>query len=594
MPKRLKIRLIDPANPGHYFKPSKIDTKLLWFSRLTLAQVAALTPPEFEVAITDENVDTLDLNVDADLIGLTAMTQHAPRAYQLAKHFRARGIPVVMGGVHATMLPEEAKRHVDAVAVGEAEGVWEELLRDFAAGSLKPFYRAERRPVLEGLPNPRRDLLNSKAYATVNCVETSRGCPFDCEFCSVTAFAGGTFRMRPVREVIEEIECMQAKNIVFIDDNIVGNPRYAKELFEALIPLKIHWGGQASTTIARNKELLELACKSGCFSLFLGIESLSQETLQSANKSFNHAMSYEDEFKKIHDAGIRMIGSFIFGFDFDDEGVFERTVSFVKKNRIDIAYYNILTPLPGTKLFERLKSEGRLLHQDWERYNGYEVVYKPKILSPEALKEGFHWAYRQTYSYPSILKRIVFRPNAQSALSALWAYTVNWGFHHVAQKGPEGRISQVGKLLGQLESTVQIKEKASLLPVLSQEFQLLKSRGAKALEEAKSYLRIHAFREESLSTLTVRLSGALDTKAIKALLRRLTQMARQSQEKIVVDLSGLAFCSKRAFHRLSLQKERLSKSLGDRLSFESLKSLAESVGEASFGAYDPTSEAPRL
>jgi len=268
MPKRLKILLIDPANPGHYFKPSKIDTRLLWFSRLTLAQVAALTPPEFDVTITDENVDTLDLNVDADLIGLTAMTQHAPRAYQLAKHFRARGIPVVMGGVHATMLPEEAKRHVDAVVVGEAEGVWEELLRDVAAGSLKPFYRAERKPVLEGLPHPRRDLLNSKAYATVNCIETSRGCPFDCEFCSVTAFAGGTFRMRPVREVIEEIERMQAKNIVFIDDNIVGNPRYAKELFEALIPLKIHWGGKPRQRSPATKNCSSWPAKADAFLSF--------------------------------------------------------------------------------------------------------------------------------------------------------------------------------------------------------------------------------------------------------------------------------------------------------------------------------------
>lgn len=590
MPKRLKIRLIDPANPGHYFKPSKIDTRLLWFSRLTLAQVAALTPPEFEVAITDENVDSLNLELDADLVGLTAMTQHAPRAYRLAKHFRARGIPVVMGGVHATMLPEEAKRHVDAVVVGEAEGVWQELLGDFASGSLKPFYRPKERSDLKGLPFPRRDLLNSKAYATVNCVETSRGCPFDCEFCSVTAFAGGTFRMRPVREVVEEIERMRAKSVVFIDDNIVGNPRYAKELFEALIPLKVLWGGQASTTIARDKDLLELAKKSGCFSLFFGIESLSQETLKSANKSFNRAMSYEDEFKAIHDAGIRMIGSFIFGFDSDDEGVFERTVSFVKKNRIDMAYYNIMTPLPGTKLFDRLKAEGRLLHQDWEHYNGYEVVYRPKTLTPEALQDGFHWAYRQTYSYPSILRRIAFRP---SALSALWAYAVNWGFRHATYKGPEGSISQVGRLLGQLESTVRINKKDGLLPVLGQEFHMLKSRGAKALEDAKSYLRIHVFREDPLSALTVRLNGALDTKALKAFMDRLTQMAKQSQKTIVVDLSGIAFCSRKAFRRLSLQKERLSKTLGDKLSFESLKSLAESVGEASFGAFDPTSQAPR-
>ena len=589
MPKRLKILLVDPANPGHYFKPSRIDTKILWFSRLTLAMVAALTPPEFDVAITDENVDTLDLNVDADLIGLTAMSQHAPRAYRLAEHFRARGIPVVMGGVHATMIPEEAKRHVDAVVIGEAEGVWDKLLRDFTQGSLKPFYRAEKRPELAGLPHPRRDLLNSKAYTTVNCLETTRGCPFDCEFCSVTAFAGGTFRMRPVKEVIEEIKAMNVKAVVFVDDNIAGNPRYAKELFEALIPLKIRWGGQASTTIARDKELLELARKSGCFSLFFGIESISQDTLKSINKSFNRASSYEEEFKRIHDAGLRMIGSFIFGFDHDDEGVFERTVNFVKKNRIDIAYYNILTPLPGTRLFERLKSEGRLLHQDWEHYNGYEVVYRPKILTPEALQQGFYWAYRQTYSYPSIISRVALRPDA---LSALWAYVVNWGFRHASYKGPKGRISQVGKLLGQLESAVRIKEKAGLLPVFSQEFQLLRSRGTKALEEARCYLRIHAFREESLSTLTVRLSGALDTKAIKALMRRLARMARQSQEKIVVDLSGIAFCSKRALYRLSVQKERLSKSLGDRLSFESLKGLAESVGKASFGAYDSTPEAP--
>lgn len=585
--KKLKIHLIDPANPGHYFKPSRIDTKILWFSRLTLAQVAALTPPEFEVAITDENVDNLDPNLDADLIGLTAMSQHAPRAYRLAEHFRARGIPVVMGGVHATMMPEEAKRHVDAVVIGEAEGVWDKLLSDFTQGSLKPFYRAEKRPELTGLPHPRRDLLNAKAYTTVNCLETTRGCPFDCEFCSVTAFAGGTFRMRPVREVIEEIKAMNVKAVVFIDDNIVGNPRYAKELFEALIPLKIRWGGQASTTIARNKELLELARRSGCFSLFFGIESISQDTLKSINKSFNRALSYEEEFKRIHDTGIRMIGSFIFGFDHDDEGVFERTVNFVKKNRIDIAYYNILTPLPGTKLFHRLKDQGRLLHENWEHYNGYEVVYRPKILSPEALQQGFYWAYRQTYSYPSIISRIALRPDA---LSALWAYVVNWGFRHASYKGPKGSISKEGKLLGQLESPMRIEKPSSLIPVLSQEFHLLKSKGLKALDEAKGHLRVHVFKDESIQALTVRLTGALDKRALKAVLHRIGTIAQSSQQRVVVDLSGLVFCSRKALKSLNRNKDRFAKTLGDKLTFENLKGLIENFGEASFGSHNQAAD----
>jgi radical SAM superfamily enzyme YgiQ (UPF0313 family)/anti-anti-sigma regulatory factor len=515
------------------------------------------------------------------------MSQHAPRAYRLARHFKDRGIPVVMGGVRATMMPEEAKQHVDTVVIGEAEGVWDKLLLDFAQGSLKPFYRSQGRPELTGLPHPRRDLLNAKAYTSVNCIETSRGCPFDCEFCSVTAFAGGTFRMRPVKDVIQEIESMKAKAIVFIDDNIVGNPRYAKELFEALIPLKIRWGGQASTTIARNKELLELARKSGCFSLFFGIETLSQDTLKSINKSFNRSFAYEEEFKRIHDAGIRMIGSFIFGFDHDDEGVFERTVGFAKKNRIDISYYNILTPLPGTKLFHRLKAQGRLLHENWEHYNGYEVVYRPKLLSPEALQQGFYWAYRQTYSYPSIVSRIALRPDA---LSALWTYVVNWGFRHAAYKGPKGSITNEGKLLGQLGSPLRIKKPSNLIPGLNQEFHMLKSKGLKALDEAKSSLRVQVLKDESIKALTVRLTGALDKKALKALLSRIGAMAQSTQNRIVIALSGLVFCSRKALKSLSSHKDHLSKTLGDKLTFENLKGLIENLGEVSFGTPGPTTD----
>ena len=297
----MKIRLIDPAYEHPFIGHSQKVIKRIWFAHLTLTTLAALTPSDIDVRITDENVEPIDFDEDVDLVGVTGMIIHASRAYEIAHRFRERGVPVVMGGPHASSLPLEAKQHVDAVVMGEAEKVWTDLIRDFQHGSLKPFYRADDYCSMEGLPPPRLDLLKKDAYWTINCVQTTRGCPYRCDYCHVTHFFGNTYRCRPLNEVIAEVNHLEGNFLVFIDDNIAGNRQYAKEFFTQLKPLKKQWAGQASITIARDPELLRLAADSGCVSLFIGMESLSAANLESVKKSFNRPGQFEDAIKAFHD-----------------------------------------------------------------------------------------------------------------------------------------------------------------------------------------------------------------------------------------------------------------------------------------------------
>ena len=308
--------------------------------------------------------------------------------------------------------PVEAKEHVDAVVIGEAENVWGGLIEDFEKGCLKPFYQAESFCSMEKLPLPRLELLHKEAYMTINCVQTTRGCPHQCDFCHVTHFFGKTYRCRPVDEVIEEVKRLEGDFLVFIDDNITGNRRYAKELFTRLKPLKKKWASQASMTLTRDPELLKLAAESGCVSLFIGVESLSSENLKDVNKSFNQAYQFEEAMKAVHDHDILIVAGFIFGLDHDDEGVFERTLRFCERNRIELPSFFILTPLPGTALFQRMESEGRLLHKDWGQYNGATVVFKPSLMTEETLQRGFNWACKEGYSWGSIFKRVCPSPTA--------------------------------------------------------------------------------------------------------------------------------------------------------------------------------------
>jgi radical SAM superfamily enzyme YgiQ (UPF0313 family) len=406
-----KLLLISPISKGSLMGGG-------FFFRLPnlgLLKVAALTPPGWDCTIVDEKVEPLDLSLEADLVGITSMTTTVQRAYEIADHFRRRGVKVVMGGMHASALPEEALAHCDSVLVGEAETLWPTLLADFEQRNLQRVYQhAARLPDLAGLPRPDWNRYREKPYLPVHFVETTRGCPIDCEFCAVSTAFGGTYRNRPLNEVLTELQGLEPfdgfltlKNCVFfVDDNIVSNRTYARELFTRIADLKLRWFGQASMNIARDPEILRLCKQSGCVGIFIGFETLSPATLAAVGKRVNRPDEYLDAVKRVHDHGIGIDGSFVFGFDTDDEGVFDRTLEFVLKAKLEIAYFSILTPYPGTRLHRRLVEEGRLLSRDWSIYDANHVVYRPRTFTPERLLEGYHYALKEVFSIPGMFKRL--------------------------------------------------------------------------------------------------------------------------------------------------------------------------------------------
>ncbi len=398
----MKILLIAPKWPD-----SSLWGQIFFrFPYLALTTLAALTGDDWDISIVDESTEPIDFSTNTDIVAISIMTPLAKRGYEIADTFRRKNIPVILGGIHPTMMQEEAKNHADAVVVGEAEEIWPEVLSDFKQGALKPFYKAEKFSSLEHLQNPRRDLLNKKAYFFSNTAQTTRGCPFDCEFCSVTSFYGHTYRVRPIEDIINEMGKMEGGFRFFVDDNIVGKPDYAKDLFRALAPLNIRWFSQASLNIVKDRELLDLAQKSGCMGLFIGFESLSQECLKSMGKSTNLVREYRDAVKTIHDHGIGIQGSFIFGTDQDDQTVFSDVLRFIEKAHIEAALFSVLTPFPGTRIQQTLMKENRILHTDWEQYDMNHVVFRPKNMTPEQLQDGLNWAYKRLYGYGSIIKRL--------------------------------------------------------------------------------------------------------------------------------------------------------------------------------------------
>jgi radical SAM superfamily enzyme YgiQ (UPF0313 family) len=381
------------------------------FPYLALPLLASLTPSEFDIEIVDENIETIDFDSNPDIVAISLITPLAPRGYEIAEAFRKRGSKVVLGGYHPTYLPEEASVHADSVVIGEAEGVWGELLKDIKNGGIKKFYKTSRLSNLKNIPIPRRDLLKSSEYLLYNTLQTTRGCPFDCEFCSVTAFHGRSFRQRPIEDIEKEIQSLEQKGwrgryIFIVDDNIVGDKRYALQLFRLFKEYNIKWLSQASITIASDDGLLKGCAESGCYGLFMGFESLNQETLNRMNKRFNRVSHYEDIINKIHDHGIRIQGSFIFGYDDDDRSIFDKTLAFVKKVKLDAIIFAVLTPYPGTKIYKRLDEEARILTKDWSLYDMDHVVFRPKGMTPEELQEGHELAYKEFYSLPSIGKRL--------------------------------------------------------------------------------------------------------------------------------------------------------------------------------------------
>ena len=539
----MKIRLIDPAYEHPYISHSQKVIKNIWFARLTLTTLAALTPPHVEVKITDENVEPIDFDEDVDLVGVTGMVMHASRAYEIAERFRQRNIPVVMGGPHASSLPLEAKEHVDAVVMGEAEDVWEGLIEDLEKGCLKPFYKADAFSSMQGMPRPRRDLLRKDAYMTVNCVQTTRGCPHQCDFCHVTHFFGKTYRCRPVEEVIEEVSRLEGDFIVFIDDNIAGNRQYARDLFIRLKPLKKKWASQASMTLTRDPELLKLAAESGCVSLFLGVESLSPENLKEVNKGFNRTHQYVDAMKALHDHDIMIVAGFIFGLDHDDEGVFERTLRFCETNRIELPSFFVLTPLPGTPLFKKMESEGRLHHKDWTKYNGATVVFKPQLMTEETLQRGFNWVCKEAYSWRSILKR-VFHPQQRFVTRLL----SNMAYRDIALKTPEGRIPSLSGVLQRMNDTIPLRNTRDLIQRVGEG---IAEKRLQIGQKAANTLKLYSFYNEQLKILFVRLEGSIDREGAMELVIRFKGAISDKIERVILDFKDVWAFSSEAMMLLS-------------------------------------------
>ncbi len=376
---------------------------------LALKQVAAATPLPWEVVLADEILESIPFDGDFDLVGITAMTHQAVRAYQIADRFRMKGVPVVLGGMHPTVMPDEALAHADAVVVGEAEPVWATLLADHLAGRLAPVYRAPI-PTDSDLVIPRggREIFAGKRYLTTQTLQASRGCPYDCPFCTVTNYFGHQFRYRSTEEMLAELHSFSGKLVVFLDDNLLGDPVRVKPLLEGMAGLGIRWGGQTGLRFAEDPDLLRLVARSGCIGLFVGIEAVDGPHAALAKSSSRS--SQQELIKRVQDAGILLEASFIFGFDEHDESIFEKTLRFVEEAAPCIPTFNILTPYPGTALFRQFEAEGRLLHKEWQRYNHSEVVYRPRLMSPERLYRGWVEARKTAYSWPAIAGRLARHP----------------------------------------------------------------------------------------------------------------------------------------------------------------------------------------
>ena len=408
MKTRLKFLIVCPAARPFRMtvrrrRPS-LRMRVFRFSMLTPLAVAAAAPDFVDCRIIDESVEPVDLDSDADVVGLSFMTFNAPRAYELARAFKQRGKTVILGGYHPSLMPEEAIRHGDAVCIGDADANLPPMMEDFRRGSLRRFYRQTCDRF--GGRRVNRALLREREYLTPAVVQATRGCRFGCEFCSIAAFSRRHFQTRPVAEVLEEIRALPGRCFLFMDDNLVADPEYARELFEGLVPMQRRWFAQVGVHVTRDAVFLDLMRRSGCRGVFVGFESLSQASLDGAAKSFNRAEVYAEAIRRFHDRGIAVMGAIVLGFDQDSPQTLERTAQFLREAGLDALQLTLLTPLPGTPLFARLSAEGRIFDCDWEHYDLGHLVFRPARLLAGQLTATHAGLLRDFYSWPAILRRL--------------------------------------------------------------------------------------------------------------------------------------------------------------------------------------------
>ncbi len=397
------LHLIEPVNNHaglrtHFRVPS-----------LVLELLAARTPPDWDVRIIQEPFDRIDFDEEADLVGITVVTNTANRAYAIADEYRKRGRKVVMGGIHPTVLPQEALAHCDAVCVAEGDTIWGDILQDFKNGRLRSLYKQERRTDLDDYPLLDRERITRRRsrFFDVGTIETSRGCPYDCDFCSVSIIHGRKIRNRPLKPVLIEMESIDNRILFFVDNNIISSIPYAKRLFAEMIPLKKRWAAQASIAFAKDRELVRLAADSGCFGLLVGLESVVEEGFQQYKKSLGSLHELKEALKLLKDHGITVLATMVFGHDFDTKDTIRRTLDYLLDLDLITASLGILVPYPGTRLTDRLEKQNRLLSKDWSLYDINNLLFKPRNFSCDDFVEEMQNLRKKYFSLPSVMKRVI-------------------------------------------------------------------------------------------------------------------------------------------------------------------------------------------
>lgn len=403
----MKLHIIQPTTydcDGNLFQ-----TKSRWVIGLTLPYLAGLTDATIDVKLTDERLSSIDFDEQFDLVAITVMTRSSKRAYDISEKYRKMGVKVVMGGFHVSFNPEESKDNCDAIFVGESENTWNEMLEDFRSGKLKPEYKSSEFHDLVNLPVPRYDLLDLKKYKVKFLpVQTSRGCPYVCSFCEVSHMYGSKYRFRPVDEVIEEIKRSKLKHVQFIDDNFAANREYTFSLLKRLAPLKIKWTCLWTIKNSADEELVELAKRSGCYHINMGIESINEKSIQDMCKKQNSVSEYVKSLAILNRKKIFYSLNFIFGWDSDNKSSFVKTFDFIVQNKVPLAFFSILFPQKGTKIYQQLKSEDRIIGEDSFVGRNQKCVFEPKNMTVRELESGMWNLYQSFYSISSILKRVIF------------------------------------------------------------------------------------------------------------------------------------------------------------------------------------------
>lgn len=444
---KLQIKLISPR-----MSLRSMDTALKrkMSPPLSLVTLASMTPDKYTVYIEDENIEEINFHDFPYLVGVTVNVDTVYRAIEIAGIYKSKGAKVVFGGIHASAHAEEMTAYCDAVCVGEAEELWQQILEDAQSDALQKIYQNTTLTDLSLVPLPNWGFIKKNKYLYYNVIVASRGCPFKCEFCYNSCdYVSGKYRNRPVNDVIEEIRRLNTRQVMFIDDNLIGNIRWVEELLSQLAPMKLVWHAAVSTNIVHHPGLISNMARAGCRSLFIGFESINPNSIRSVNKSQNKIPEYEQLIRMLHENGIMVNASLAFGFDHDTPETFKETLEWLVRNKVETMTAHILTPYPGTVLHKRLEEEGRIICRDLTRYNTAHVTFQPKLMTPEQLSEGYINMYRQFYSFRNILRR---RPDNKRLRASYFMF--NFGYRKwgkvTSLLGKVGLMNWVGRLARRL------------------------------------------------------------------------------------------------------------------------------------------------